>query len=265
MNDGLESISNAIPEQQVANPDDNVLELGATLIQIAGQYLKYDQLTISTAIVYLQRFYSYNTVQDNNIGAIAKAGLFLAGKVRTANNHGESVGPDLFLRVFNYTICHFPNILGQVQSERNKIRYPPDRPSIDDAKSLYEHEMELLGAMGFEISVVMPYHLSLHYIRLLQLDKVTKNEFSQVTWSYINDAIRTTTLMTHCQPNVVACLAMYYAAKRLGINTNVGGKNRWWSLFDVQDNQLDQAIDELEKGLKITQEQLLNAYNIYCL
>jgi hypothetical protein len=58
---------------------------------------------------------------------------------------------------------------------------------------------------------------------------------------------------------------MYYAAKRLGINTNVGGKNRWWSLFDVQDNQLDQAIDELEKGLKITQEQLLNAYNIYCL
>jgi hypothetical protein len=90
---------------------------------------------------------------------------------------------------------------------------------------LLDVEYEILAALGFNIQVAHPHVYMINYINALGL---TESIFTQNSWNYLNDSMRTSVCVMYQCPSI-ACAVILLTARKLG----VGLPESWWELFDT--------------------------------
>jgi len=77
-------------------------------------------------------------------------------------------------------------------------------------------EKILLQTCCFDLTIKHPYNYVFRNVQLLQ-DKAVEDQLVQSAWVIINDSLRTTICVRYA-PKAVAAAAIYFAARREGIN-----------------------------------------------
>eukprot|EP00117_Sycon_ciliatum_P004494 scpid83538/ scgid3811/ Cyclin-T1 len=213
---------------------DNTRELNyrqqlATLIQDMGQRLKLVQLSINTAIVYMHRFFSIQSLRDRNRNEIALAALFLAAKTEEQPRPVAHV-----IRVF-HAVLH--------------KEATPDKQTLARLdENLQQNERDLLMTIGFDVSVEHPHP---HVVRCTQMIKAPK-ELAQTSYFMATNSLHLTTFCLQYRPPVVACVCIYLAAKwsSYEIPTSSDGLT-WFNYVDEQitERELEDLVQEFLKIL----------------
>ena len=103
-------------------------------------------------------------------------------------------------------------------------------------KELIDAESAILRELGFIVHAEHAHKFVLYYIHVLFAKPCEfPAELAQKAWSYANDSYRS----THCvqfRPKVLACAAIYLAARVLGIR--LPEDPPWWELFDCEKEQI---------------------------
>ena len=97
--------------------------------------------------------------------------------------------------------------------------------------ALVRYEREMLRAFGFITHVHHPHKQMLNYCQVIRADRAHP-DLMQTAWSVANDSLRTT-LCLRFRPHVVACGAIFYAARRLGAALPEAPAP-WWRVFGVE-------------------------------
>ena len=92
--------------------------------------------------------------------------------------------------------------------------------------TVYTGEMRILKALGFQTSVNLPHPLAINYLQVLG---ILTPELSQHVWNYLNDALWTKLYCIY-PPPVLACMAIYMAARTAGIYL----PHEWSLIMDVE-------------------------------
>ena len=199
----------------------------ASLIQEMGPRLNLNPLCVSTAIVYMHRFYMINSFKAFDRAIIATAALFLAAKVE---EHPRKL--DLVAKC-SYTQLHKESPPLETQSEAyNKM--------IDD---ITYHELVILETLGFDVQVRHPHP---HVVECMNLVGVSK-DLSQAAFFLAHNSQLLTTFCLQYPPTVVACMCIHLtcAWKGLEIPRSSDNKN-WWEYVDktVTWNKLEELAKE---------------------
>jgi hypothetical protein len=91
---------------------------------------------------------------------------------------------------------------------------------------VYISEMEILKALGFQTNVNLPYSLAINYLKVLD---ILSSDLAQSVCNYINDALWTKLYCIY-PPPVLACMAIYLAARNAGVYL----PHDWPVVFDVE-------------------------------
>ncbi|OLY81154.1 Cyclin-L1 [Smittium mucronatum] len=94
-------------------------------------------------------------------------------------------------------------------------------------------EMIILRNLGFNVQVQLPYGLMINYLQ--SLDLINNPQVPQLAWNYLNDALLTR-VYTIFQPHVVACSAIYLAAKKHEVE--LPSEPSWFEIFDTSETEL---------------------------
>uniref|UniRef100_UPI00358FD8A3 cyclin-T1-like n=1 Tax=Myxine glutinosa TaxID=7769 RepID=UPI00358FD8A3 len=134
----------------------------AEQIYLLGQHLGVSQLTISTAIVYMRRFYMFHSFTKVQGNAIAQAALFLAAKVEEQQLKLEHV-----LRMAHSQFkAHEP------------LPDPKSKTYMKLSQDIIMLESVLLQTIGFDITIDHPHA---HVIRCMQFVTASR-ELAQTSY-----------------------------------------------------------------------------------
>ncbi|XP_019855485.1 PREDICTED: cyclin-T1-like isoform X1 [Amphimedon queenslandica] len=188
----------------------------ASLIQDMGPKLNLNVLCMSTAIVYMHRFYMINSFKAFDRVLLATAALFLAAKVEEHPRKLEHVAK-----------CSYSLV------NRDK----PDRLDLDVQSEVYTkliddityHELVLLQTLGFDVQVKHPHP---HVVQCMNLVGVSR-DLSQAAFFLAHNSQLLTTFCLEHPPTVVACMCIHLtcAWKGLEIPRSSDDKN-WWEYVD---------------------------------
>lgn len=152
------------------------------LIQLSKRGLQFRQQCVATALVYLQRYFLFNIVQNVNLYLLTATAFYLASKTEESPHH-----------------------IRLVASEARQA-WPDFVPS--DPSRLGEMEFCLISEMHSQLIVWHPYR-SLTALKENQSLALTNEELS-LAWSIINDTFMTDLPLT-CPPHLIAITAMFLA------------------------------------------------------
>ncbi|XP_067687687.1 cyclin-T2-like isoform X1 [Haliotis asinina] len=201
----------------------------ANLIQDMGQRLQVNQLCINTAIVYMHRFYMFQSFHRFHRNVIAPACLFLAAKVEEQ------------LRKLEHVIKVARTCL-------NRDAPPLDTKSeayLEQAQELVVNENILLQSLGFDIQVDHPHT---HVVKTCQLVRASK-DLAQTSYFLATNSLHLTTMCLQYKPTIVACVCIHLASKWSEYEIAVSHEGKQWYSY------VDRTVTpELLQGL--TQEFL---------
>ncbi|KAL2408449.1 Cyclin pch1 [Exophiala dermatitidis] len=208
---------------------------GVNFITQVGIMLKLPQLTLSTAAVYLHRFFMRHAmVQNNKPGlhhySVAATALFLATKVE--ENYRK-------MKELVVACCRVaqkqPNLVVDEQSKE----YWKWRDTI-----LHNEDL-LLEALCFDLQLEQPYRILYDFLRFygVQENKALRN----ASWAFLNDSL-VTTMCLQFAPRTIAGCALYLGVKLAGVSLPDDGRERpWWE-------QLGLDILDIQRGCNLMAE-----------
>lgn len=170
-------------------------------------------MTISTAAVFLHRFYMRYSLKDYHYYDIGATSLFLATKC-------EETGRKL--KDIVIACCKVAQKNDNLVVDEQSKEYWRWRDVV-----LYNEEI-LLEALCFDLVIDHPYTPLKVYWKKCGGGR----ELARCAWAFVNDSIRTTISLMY-RPNVVAGAALYFAAQYNGVEIqNIDGKP-WWEALDA--------------------------------
>ncbi|QSL66980.1 hypothetical protein MERGE_001367 [Pneumocystis wakefieldiae] len=191
---------------------------GVNFIIQVGARLKLPQLTLSTAAVFLHRFYMRFSLAKYHYYEIAATCILLATKVEESCRKLRNIiiacakvgqkNPDLII------------------DEQSK-EYWRWRDVI-----IYNEEV-LLEALCFDLTIDHPYKDLLKYIKHFG----SKQDTAKSAWAFINDSIRTSIPIIY-KPHIIAAAAFYFGTKHTSTVINSIGNRSWWEVIDVDINEI---------------------------
>merc|ERR1712038_1670278 len=199
----------------------------ANFIQDMGQRLQVTQLCINTAIVYMQRFYTFHSFTKFHRNYIAAAALFLAAKVEEQPRKLEHV-----IKV-SYICLHRDS--PQLDSKSEQY--------LTEAQELVSNENILLQTLGFDVAIDHPHT---HVVKCCQLVKAAK-ELAQTSYFMATNSLHLTTMCLRYTPTVVACVCIHLACKWSNYRIPLSAQQReWFSYIDAEATHdlLDKLTDE---------------------
>lgn len=152
------------------------------LFQLCKRGLQFRQQCLATAMVYLQRYFLFNAMQNVNLYLLIATAFYLASKTEESPHH-----------------------IRLVASEARQL-WPEHVPS--DPSRLGEMEFCLISEMHSQLIVWHPYR-TLTALKENQSLALTNDELS-LAWSIINDSFVTDLPLT-CPPHLIAITAMFLA------------------------------------------------------
>ncbi|KAG5852854.1 hypothetical protein ANANG_G00066950 [Anguilla anguilla] len=216
----------------------------ANLIQDMGQRLNVSQLTINTAIVYMHRFYMFNSFTKFHRNIISPTTLFLAAKVEEQPRKLEHV-----IKVAH--ACLNPQ---EAQLDTKSNAY------LQQAQELVLLETIVLQTLGFEITIEHPHT---DVVKCSQLVRASK-DLAQTSYFMATNSLHLTTFCLQHKPTVIACVCIHLACKwsNWEIPVSTDGKH-WWEYVDpsVTLELLDELTHEFLQILEKTPSRLKRIRN----
>ncbi|KAJ8351605.1 hypothetical protein SKAU_G00230810 [Synaphobranchus kaupii] len=216
----------------------------ANLIQDMGQRLNVSQLTINTAIVYMHRFYMFNSFTKFHRNIISPTTLFLAAKVEEQPRKLEHV-----IKVAH--ACLNPQ---EAQLDTKSNAY------LQQAQELVLLETIILQTLGFEITIEHPHT---DVVKCSQLVRASK-DLAQTSYFMATNSLHLTTFCLQYKPTVIACVCIHLACKwsNWEIPVSTDGKH-WWEYVDpsVTLELLDELTHEFLQILEKTPSRLKRIRN----
>eukprot|EP00798_Chlamydomonas_sp_ICE-L_P010693 gene10693-12385_t len=203
---------------------------GAELIQEAGIFLRCPQAVMATGQVLLQRFYVKKSFKDFNVKRLAAASTFIACKLEESPRRIRDIIL-VFDRLFK----------GQPEGGPPPRVLEPGGREYNSAKdTIIRYERDMLRAFGFILHAEHPHKFVINYIHMLG----GSNELIQLAWNVLNDSLRTT-LCVRFKSEVVACGAIFYAARKLEVP--LPDSVPWWEVFNCKTDQLVDVVITLHE------------------
>lgn len=209
-----------------------------------GLLLGYQQTCISTGVSYIHRYYASELFSpDIDPYDTVAVALFIAGKARDS-----------------------PRRLRDIINVTSRVRHP-DKPlpclnRIQDYKTtLVAHEMTMLCALGFDISLPLPHDYVLHFIHMLRprCYPSTIDNLARVSWGITNDSFYTDLCLRY-SPHKIACGAICLATELLSIRMSFGDEE-WWTKFSANREELEgichKLLDLYERNSPVSSHKVL--------
>nr|XP_024214686.1 cyclin-L1 isoform X2 [Halyomorpha halys] len=215
--------------------------LGCELIQTAGILLKLPQVAMATGQVLFQRFYYSKSFVRHSMDTLAMACICLASKIEEAPRRIRDV-----VNVFHH--------IRQVNAQKPIVPLVLDQHYIALKTQVIKAERRVLKELGFCVHVKHPHKIIVMYLQLLNFQD--NRDFMQLSWNYMNDALRSDVFMRY-NPETVACACIYLSARYM--NIALPKQPPWFALFKVTEEQiLDvcRRILLLYKREKVNPEEL---------
>ncbi|KAJ0171600.1 hypothetical protein K1T71_013150 [Dendrolimus kikuchii] len=215
--------------------------LGCEMIQTAGILLKLPQVAMATGQIYLQRFYYSKSFVRYPMETTAMGSIYLASKVEEKPCRIRDV-----INVFHH--------IKQVRAQKTISPLIVDQNYIELKNQVIKAERRILKELGFCVHVKHPHKLIVVYLQLLQYEK--NRQLMQMSWNYMNDALRTDVFMRF-PPETIACACIYLTARKIGLP--LPNNPHWFSLFDVTEDDIREVslrILQLYKRPKVIAEDL---------
>ncbi|KAM3958185.1 cyclin L1 [Aphomia sociella] len=215
--------------------------LGCELIQTAGILLKLPQVAMATGQIYLQRFYYSKSFVRYPMETMAMGSIYLASKVEEKPCRIRDV-----INVFHH--------IKQVRAQKTITPLIVDQNYIELKNQVIKAERRILKELGFSVHVKHPHKLIVVYLQLLQYEK--HRQLMQISWNYMNDALRTDVFMRFT-PETIACACIYLTARK--INLPLPNNPHWFLLFKVPEEDIREVchrILQLYKRPKVNPEEL---------
>lgn len=215
--------------------------LGCELIQTAGILLKLPQVAMATGQIYLQRFYYSKSFVRYPMETMAMGSIYLASKVEEKPCRIRDV-----INVFHH--------IKQVRAQKTIAPLIVDQNYIELKNQVIKAERRILKELGFCVHVKHPHKLIVVYLQLLQYEK--NRLLMQISWNYMNDALRTDVFMKF-PPETIACACIYLAARKIGLP--LPNNPPWFLLCKVTEEEIREVcvrILQLYRRTKVNPEEL---------
>lgn len=215
--------------------------LGCELIQTAGILLKLPQVAMATGQIYLQRFYYSKSFVRYPMEIMAMGSIYLASKVEEKPCRIRDV-----VNVFHH--------IKQVRAQKTISPLIVDQNYIELKNQVIKAERRILKELGFCVHVKHPHKLIVVYLQLLTFEK--HKWLMQMSWNYMNDALRTDVFMRY-PPETIACACIYLTARKIGLP--LPNNPQWFLLFSVKEEDMRNIamrILQLYKRPKVNAEEL---------
>ncbi|KAF4519186.1 hypothetical protein B566_EDAN008249 [Ephemera danica] len=257
------------------NTETDLRILGCELIQTAGILLKLPQVAMATGQVLFQRFYYSKSFVRHPMETTAMGCVCLASKIEEAPRRIRDV-----INVFNHIkqvtagnlnywggfVVFHGIVSGRCDNGGGRLTQgcmcacrtiAPvvlDNNYIHLKTQVIKAERRVLKELGFCVHVKHPHKIIVIYLQLLGFENNTS--LMQLSWNYMNDALRTNVFVRY-HPETVACACIYLTARRLKICMP---KNpAWYSIFGVSEKDIHDvcySILRLYKRHKVNPEEL---------
>lgn len=112
-------------------------------------------------------------------------------------------------------------------------------------------ERRVLKELGFCVHVKHPHKIIVMYLQVLGFQN--HKEFMQLSWNYMNDALRSDVFMRY-NPETVACACIYLSSRYM--NITLPKQPPWYGLFKVTE---DQILDVCRRILLLYKRGKVNA------
>ncbi|XP_053617875.1 cyclin-L1 [Plodia interpunctella] len=215
--------------------------LGCELIQTAGILLKLPQVAMATGQIYLQRFYYSKSFVRFPMETMAMGSIYLASKVEEKPCRIRDV-----INVFHH--------IKQVRGQKTISPLIVDQNYIEMKNQVIKAERRILKELGFCVHVKHPHKLIVVYLQLLQYEK--NRQLMQISWNYMNDALRTDVFMRF-PPETIACACIYLTARKISLP--LPNNPHWFLLFKVTEEDIREVcvrILQLYKRPKVNPDEL---------
>ncbi|GBP64809.1 Cyclin-L2 [Eumeta japonica] len=215
--------------------------LGCEMIQTAGILLKLPQVAMATGQIYLQRFYYSKSFVRYPMETMAMGSVYLASKVEEKPCRIRDV-----INVFHH--------IKQVRAQKPITPLIVDQNYIELKNQVIKAERRILKELGFCVHVKHPHKLIVVYLQLLTYEK--NKQLMQLSWNYMNDALRTDVFMRF-PPETIACACIYLTARKIGLP--LPNNPHWFLLFKVKEEDIKEVcirILQLYKRSKVNPEEL---------
>ncbi|XP_065212572.1 cyclin-T1-like [Planococcus citri] len=199
----------------------------ANFIRDVGKRLSLTQLCISTAIVYMHRFYMFHSFTHFHRNTIAMAALFLAAKVEEQPRKLEYI-----IKMAQWCLQK-----GQTNTDCNSESY------LEQAQELVMNENILLQTLGFDMAVEHPHTYIVQFCELASLSK----DISHASYFWASNSLYLTTMCLQYRPTVVACFCIHLVCRWSNCEIPKSKENlSWWSYIDesVTQELLEQMTNE---------------------
>lgn len=221
-----------------ASAEADLRALACELLQTAGILLRLPQVAMATGQVYLQRFYYSKSFVRYPMEIMAMGSIHLAAKVEEKPCRIRDV-----INVFHH--------IKQVRAQKAITPLILDPKYVELKNQVIKAERRILKELGFCVHVKHPHKLIVVYLQLLTYEK--NKQLVQMSWNYMNDALRTDVFMRY-QPETIACACIYLTARKIGLP--LPNNPHWFSLFSVKEEDI---TDVCLKILKLYTRPKVNA------
>mmetsp|Transcript_7455 Transcript_7455/g.11141 ORF Transcript_7455/g.11141 Transcript_7455/m.11141 type:complete len:341 (+) Transcript_7455:62-1084(+) len=198
---------------------------GCELICECGILLKLPQVVTCTACNLLHRFYYRVSLKKFDAMTTAMGCFFLACKIEEKPKRIR----DIVYAFYYLWKCRRKH---QGQLELGGPIYNGWK------QTLVTIERHILKELGFSFYVIDHAHkFLLFYVKLLNGDY----NLAQTAWSYLNDSTRLDLCLRY-KSEVIACAAIFLAARKIQLKLPVEGQSTWWQAFQIEKSHLDQVV-----------------------
>lgn len=200
------------------------------LIQEAGILLRLPMVCMCTAQNLLHRFYYRKSLKRFEAFSVAMGCFFLACKIE---EKPKRLRETLF--VFDYIWRCRVKSAARATFELGGARYNAWKAE------LVKIERHILKELGFSFYLIDHAHkFILFYIQILGL--ASENDVVQKAWNYLNDSLRRDFCLRY-RSEVIACAAIFMAARFVGRKLPTQGDATWWEVFRVRKDELDAVVE----------------------
>ncbi len=206
---------------------------GCSFIMSVGISLKLPQLTMSTAAVFLHRFYMRYSLKQVHYYDIGATALLLATKVEETSRKLR----DIVIACARIAQKNRDLVMDEQSKEFWRWR----------DTMLYNEEL-LLEALCFDLTIQHPYTPLLQYCKQFgpssKEDNPQGKNLARSAWAFVNDSVRTMLCVMY-PPATIAAAALWFASKHHEIPLSDRGGQPWWGFIGVDLHDLSDATSIL--------------------
>lgn len=207
---------------------------GVNFITQVGIMLKFPQLTLATAAVYLHRFFVRHSMVDKpqrpglHPYPIAATALFLASKMEENSRK---------MREFVVACCRVAQKKPDLVVDEQSKEFWKWRDTI------LHHEDLLLEALCFDLQLEQPYRILYEFLCFFGVAE--QKPLRNASWAFVNDSYFTV-LCLQFEPRIIAAAALYAAARLCDVAFPDDAAGRpWWAQIDVDLFQVRRACNRM--------------------